>query len=149
MPADGNAQLLARGFEGLQPYLKKSLELRQALVRLGKIGDKATSRAARKLHHQLKHAEPSITMIGQVKAGKTSLVNAMVGQPDLLPADVNPWTSVVTSLHLNPHTAPEDNRASFRFFDMEEWSRLLDRGGRIGELAARAGAEEELEKVRE
>lgn len=148
-PASGNAQLLASGFEGLQPYLTKSLELRQALVRLGKIGDKAMNRAARKLHHQLKHAEPSITMIGQVKAGKTSLVNAMVGQPDLLPADVNPWTSVVTSLHLNPHTAPEDNRASFRFFDMEEWSRLLDRGGRIGELAARAGAEEELEKVRE
>lgn len=148
MPASGHAKLLSRGFEGLQPYLKKSMELRQALVRLGKIGDKATNRAARKLHHQLKHAEPSITMIGQVKAGKTSLVNAMVGLPDLLPADVNPWTSVVTSLHLNPYIASEDNRASFRFFDMEEWSRLLDRGGRIGELASRAGAEEELEKVR-
>ena len=67
----GNARLLTRGFEGLNPYLEKSLELRQALVRLGKIGDKATNRAARKLHHQLKHAEPSITMIGQVKAGKT------------------------------------------------------------------------------
>lgn len=148
-PAGGNASLLNRGFEGLGPFLDKSKELRQALVRLGKIGDKATNRAARKLHHQLKHAEPSITMIGQVKAGKTSLVNAMVGLPDLLPADVNPWTSVVTSLHLNPHVAPEDNRASFRFFDMEEWSRLLDRGGRIGELASRAGAEDELEKVRE
>lgn len=148
-PQAGNAHLLARGFEGLKPFLEKSMDLRQALVRLGKIGDKATNRAARKLHHQLKHAEPSITMIGQVKAGKTSLVNAMVGLPDLLPADVNPWTSVVTSLHLNPHIAPEDNRASFRFFDMEEWSRLLDRGGRIGELAARVGAEEELEKVRE
>ncbi|NNF92198.1 MAG: hypothetical protein HKM96_12470, partial [Boseongicola sp.] len=148
-PAGGDAQLLARGFEGLQPYLQQSKGLRQALVRLGKIGDKATNRAARKLHHQLKNAEPSITMIGQVKAGKTSLVNAMVGLPGLLPADVNPWTSVVTSLHLNPHTAPEDDRASFRFFDMEEWSRLLDRGGRIGELAARAGAEDELERVRE
>ena len=32
---------------------------------------------------------------------------------------------------------------------MEEWSRLLDRGGRIGELASRAGAEDELEKVRD
>ena len=146
--ASGQSKLLSRGFEGLQPYLQKSMDLRQALVRLGKIGDKATNRAARKLHHQLKHAEPSITMIGQVKAGKTSLVNAMVGLPDLLPADVNPWTSVVTSLHLNPHIAPEENRASFRFFDMEEWSRLLDRGGRIGELASRAGAEDELEKVR-
>ena len=144
-----SGQLLGQGFEELGPFLSQSRELRQALVRLGKIGDKATNRAARKLHHQLKHAEPSVTMIGQVKAGKTSLVNAMVGQPDLLPADVNPWTSVVTALHLNPGVAPEENRASFRFFDMEEWSRLLDRGGRIGELASRAGAEDELEKVRE
>ncbi|MXQ09519.1 hypothetical protein GQ651_16860 [Alphaproteobacteria bacterium GH1-50] len=147
-PAVGNADLLGRGFEGLQPFLTRSRELRQALVKIGKLGDKATNRTARRLHHQLKHAEPSITMIGQVKAGKTSLVNAMVGFPDLLPADVNPWTSVVTSLHLNPHVTPEDNRASFRFFDGEEWGRLLDRGGRIGELASRAGAEDELEKVR-
>ncbi len=147
--ASEGANLLDQGFEGLTPFLERSRGLRQTLVRLGKIGDKATNRAARKLHHQLKHAEPSVTMIGQVKAGKTSLVNAMVGVPDLLPADVNPWTSVVTALHLSPNVSPEDNRASFRFFDMEEWSRLLDRGGRIGELAARAGAEHELEKVRE
>ncbi|NNE81075.1 MAG: hypothetical protein HKN18_12475 [Silicimonas sp.] len=148
-PGTENAELLSLGFESLQPFIQRSLDLRQTLVRLGKLGDKATNRAARKLHHQLKNAEPSVTMIGQVKAGKTSLVNAMVGVPDLLPADVNPWTSVVTSLHMSPHAAPEDNRASFRFFDMEEWGRLLDRGGRIGELAARAGAEDELEKVRE
>ncbi len=148
-PSVGQPDLLSLGFEGLEPFIGRSKELRQTLVRLGKIGDKATNRAARKLHHQLKHAEPSVTMIGQVKAGKTSLVNAMVGLPDLLPADVNPWTSVVTSLHLNPHTPPEDNKARFRFFDMEEWARLLDRGGRIGELASRAGAEDELEKVRE
>ena len=149
VPAAESVNLLSLGFEGLVPFTNKSKELRQTLVRLGKIGDKAINRAARKLHHQLKHAEPSVTMIGQVKAGKTSLVNAMVGLPDLLPADVNPWTSVVTSLHLNPHTAPEENRARFRFFDMEEWGRLLDRGGRIGELAERAGAEDELAKVRE
>jgi len=147
-PLKGNVHLLGRGFEGLEGHLNKARILRQALVRIGKMGDKATNRAARKLHHQIKHAEPSVTMIGQVKAGKTSLVNAMIGCPDLLPADINPWTSVVTSLHLSPHAAPEDDRASFRFFDMEEWSRLLDRGGRIGELAARAGAEDELEKVR-
>ena len=147
-PSVESDNLLSLGFEGLGPFIAKSQELRQTLVRLGKIGDKATNRAARKLHHQMKHAEPSVTMIGQVKAGKTSLVNAMVGLPDLLPADVNPWTSVVTSLHLNPHTEVADNKARFSFFDMEEWSRLLDRGGRIGELAERAGAEDELEKVR-
>lgn len=143
-----NTGLLSLGFEGLRPLLEKTDNLKAALVRLGKIGDKATMRAARRLHHQLKHTEPSITMIGQVKAGKTSLVNAMVGHPGLLPADVNPWTSVVTSLHLSPYTPQSENRASFRFFDMEEWGRLLDRGGRIGELASRAGAEDELAKVR-
>lgn len=148
-PQVDTSGLLSLGFEGLAPFTNRSKELRQTLVRLGKIGDKATNRAARKLHHQLKHAEPSVTMIGQVKAGKTSLVNAMVGLPDLLPADVNPWTSVVTSLHLNPFTTADENRARFRFFDMEEWGRLLDRGGRIGELASRAGAEDELEKVRQ
>ena len=147
--ASGNTHLLNMGFDSLAPFLKKTNDLKSALAKLSKIGDKATTKAARRLRHQLMHIEPSITMIGQVKAGKTSLVNAMVGQPDLLPADVNPWTSVVTSLHLNPHMAAEDNRSSFRFFDMEEWSRLLDRGGRIGELASRAGAEDELEKVRE
>ncbi|MBT8415755.1 MAG: hypothetical protein KJO30_15630, partial [Boseongicola sp.] len=72
-PAAGNAHLLGRGFEGLEPYLQKSRELRQALVALGKMGDKSSNRTARRLHHQLKHAEPSVTMIGQVKAGKTSL----------------------------------------------------------------------------
>lgn len=144
-----NAHLLSIGTDALKPHLDKVSDLKAALVRLGKIGDKATMKAARRLHHQLKHSEPSITMIGQVKAGKTSLVNAMVGWPGLLPADVNPWTSVVTSLHLSPYIQPSENRASFRFFDMEEWSRLLDRGGRIGELAARAGAEDELAKVRE
>ena len=39
-------------------------------------------------------------------------------------------------------------RAKFSFFDSAEWDRLVSDGGRIGELAARAGAEEELEKLR-
>jgi hypothetical protein len=67
--------------------------------------------ARREAPAQLDALEPSITMIGQVKAGKTSLVNAMVGWPDLLPADVNPWTSVVTSLHLSPEPPRPDASA--------------------------------------
>ena len=42
----GNSHLLGRGFEGLSSYLQKSRDLRHALVRLGKLGDKATNRAA-------------------------------------------------------------------------------------------------------
>jgi hypothetical protein len=87
-------------------------------------------------------------MIGQIKSGKTSLVNAFVGQPELLPADVNPWTSVVTSLHLFPETKWFRNTASFRFFDEDEWDRLVSGGGRIGELASRAGADDELAKIK-
>src|SRR5262249_12565779 len=48
-----------------------------------------------------------IAVIGQVKAGKSSFVNALVGRPGLLPADVNPWTTAVTKLHFNCSNAPE------------------------------------------
>ena len=65
VPAAESVSFLGLGFEGLNTFTEKSKDLRQTLVRLGKIGDKATNRAARKLHHQLKHAEPSVTMIGQ------------------------------------------------------------------------------------
>ena len=144
-----NVHLLQRGLSGLDPFLQERAGLETALKNLVEIGDETTAKMAKRLQHQLDTLEPSITMIGQVKAGKTSLVNAMVGWPALLPADVNPWTSVVTSLHLDPKAGEaDDTKASFRFFDHTEWDRLLDKGGRIGELAERAGHNDELEKVR-
>ncbi len=141
-------ELLHDGLDRLAPFLIKTQDLDDSVDTIARFGDRTVSKGARRLQHQLRRIEPSITMIGQVKAGKTSLVNAMVGWPDLLPADVNPWTSVVTSLHVSPKGHPGGNHSSFRFFEEEEWSRLLDRGGRIGELAGRAGADEEVEKVR-
>ena len=113
-----------------------------------KLGGKDAEKKASKLIKQLRSFEPSITMIGQIKSGKTSLVNAMVGRPDLLPADVNPWTSVVTSLHLNAPLPADAPTATFQFFSQGEWDHLVENGGRIGELSERAGADEELEKVR-
>jgi len=143
----GNLALLKMGSPALDACLQKAAGLRAALGELAEIGDENIALSAKRLQQQLDDIEPSITMIGQVKAGKTSLVNAMVGWPDLLPADVNPWTSVVTSLHLNPDPKAKSNRAMFRFFDQSEWNRLLDKGGRIGELANRAGADDELEQI--
>ena len=142
-------ELLKGTFSCFRPFHDKVGDLSEALKKLIEIGDDTTAKSARKLGQQLGQVEPSVTMIGQVKAGKTSLVNAMVGWPGLLPADVNPWTSVVTSLRIAPKSKPEDQSASFTFFDEGEWSRLVDRGGRVGELAERAGAAEELDKVRE
>ena len=144
-----NAQCqVRRGLEGLQDFATQAEKLRLSLLRLARIGDKETKKSALRLVHQLNALEPSVTMIGQVKSGKTSLVNAMIGMPGLLPADVNPWTSVVTSLHLSPPAHDVKCGARFRFFDQQEWNRLIDSGGRIGELASRAGADEELEKLR-
>ena len=146
--APEGSELLRSTFQCFKPFKDKVADLSEALDKLVEIGDDTTAKSARRLGHQLAQVEPSVTMIGQVKAGKTSLVNAMVGWPGLLPADVNPWTSVVTSLRLGPNSKPEDQSAAFTFFDEGEWARLVDRGGRVGELAERAGAAEELDKVR-
>jgi signal recognition particle receptor subunit beta len=78
-----------------------------------------------------------IAVIGQVKAGKSSFVNALVGRPGLLPADVNPWTTAVTRLHFSCTNAPESVAGAFEFFDRDEWKSIAEGGGRIRELTER------------
>ncbi len=133
------------GLEGLAARLTK---LDRSFAEIGQSSEATLTQQARDQRARIRAFEASVTMIGQVKAGKTTLVNAMAGWPDLLPADVNPWTSVVTSLHLSPHLQAHDRRAAFRFFTDEEWDHLIRQGGRVGEMAARAGAADEMEKVR-
>lgn len=136
------------GLEKLDAFHDEVVDLEATLRDVVKLGGQDADKKATKLIKQLRAFEPSITMIGQIKSGKTSLVNAMVGRPDLLPADVNPWTSVVTSLHLNAPLPADAPTATFQFFSQGEWDHLVENGGRIGELSERAGADEELEKVR-
>jgi signal recognition particle receptor subunit beta len=78
-----------------------------------------------------------IAVIGQVKAGKSTLINALIRRPGFLPADVNPWTAVVTNLHFG---RPSDARAVYQFFDEGDW-RHLAAGGRLFELSQRLGIE--------
>lgn len=147
-PLTGPGRLIATGLADLRSHAGCVHDLRKGLVALSGAGERATRKAALRLVQQLDAAEPSVTLIGQVKAGKTTLLNAMIGRPGLLPADVNPWTSVVTALHLAPPRDSANATARFRFFDEAEWARLIESGGRLGELAARAGAEDELARVR-
>ncbi|MEM9974240.1 MAG: dynamin family protein [Pseudomonadota bacterium] len=142
-----HSPLLRESLKSLGPILENISELEGAITTIAEVGDRTAAKSARKLQRQLRKVEPTVTMIGQVKAGKTTLVNAMVGWPGLLPADVNPWTSVITSLHITPRKQPGGDHATFRFFDGSEWDRLMEKGGRIGELAGRAGADEELEAL--
>jgi len=78
----------------------------------------------------------SVSIVGQVSAGKTTLVNALARQPDLLPVSQSPWTAVVTRLHFGLHGFPESS-SHFQFFDEAEWERLAEQGGRLRELAER------------
>lgn len=77
-----------------------------------------------------------IAIIGQIKAGKSSLINALVRRPNLLPTDVNPWTAVVTRLHF-ARPGQAESGALFSFFDGEEWRRLATGGGKLKELTER------------
>ncbi|MEM6593356.1 MAG: dynamin family protein [Pseudomonadota bacterium] len=153
-PAAYKSEALTPGFarnglDRMDMFHEELLDLREALLDIESFGGPEAKKKAQKLLASVDEFEPSITMIGQIKSGKTSLVNAMAGRPELLPADVNPWTSVVTSLHLNTPVPDAGTVASFQFFDQSEWDHLVENGGRIGELSSRAGASEEFEKVRQ
>lgn len=88
-----------------------------------------------------------ISLIGQVKAGKTALTNALLGVEELLPSDINPWTSVVTSIHLN-QTEPRGKRAIFKFFTENEWAGMIETGGRMAKMAQKAGFDTEVQDMR-
>jgi GTP-binding protein EngB required for normal cell division len=95
-----------------------------------------------------------IAVIGQIKAGKSSLINALIRRPGLLPTDINPSTAVITKLYFGA-PAERNNTALFEFFAEREWDRIMS-GGRTGalttdrEAAVRSqklvGAMEELRK---
>jgi len=135
--------------EALSAFARDAEELELALHQLEQVSSDASRKPVQRLKKELAAFEPSITVLGQVKAGKTALINAMAGWADLLPSDVNPWTSVVTSLHLNPADDRAETGAKFQFMTEDEWDRLTTKGGRLGELADRAGAEGELHKIEE
>ncbi|MGI9387062.1 MAG: dynamin family protein [Methyloligellaceae bacterium] len=77
-----------------------------------------------------------IAIIGQVKAGKSAFINALVGRKRFLPCDVNPWTAVVTRLHFGRPGLP-DKGAKFTFFDRDEWHKIAQGGGKLRELVER------------
>lgn len=91
---------------------------------------------------------PRVSFIGQVKAGKTALVNGLLGTHGLLPSDVNPWTSVVTSMHVNVDQQ-NGKRAVFKFFNEDDWASLVSDGGRIAELARKAKFDTKLDELTE
>ena len=77
-----------------------------------------------------------IAVVGQIKSGKSSFINAFVRQPRLLPTDVTPWTTTVTHLHFGERK-PASSAASFQFFSAAEWRDLANGDRRIRDLTQR------------
>lgn len=102
---------------------------------------------AAQLSKEVANFRTHVSLIGQVKAGKTKLTNALTGMPGMLPSDVNPWTSVVTSVHINT-PKPRGSDAVFTFYTEAEWAGLTEGGGYLGKLAERANFEEEQAEMR-
>ncbi len=75
----------------------------------------------------LKNLKPSIAFVGQIKAGKSRLINGFTGQAEYLPSDVNPWTTVITDMHFG-HPSGRTSGAEFHFFDNRQWQALIAEG---------------------
>jgi signal recognition particle receptor subunit beta len=86
---------------------------------------------------QLEERTCRIAVIGQIKAGKSTFINALARRPGLLPTDINPWTVVVTALHFRSAPTPPDHAAVFHLFSVDEWRELAEGGGRLRELTER------------
>lgn len=146
-----NSYLLSAGNTAIHGQCEAFRDISDRLSQLETAGDPRTAARAAALKSRLNGFAAKVIMVGQVKAGKTALTNVMAGQPGLLPSDVNPWTSVVTNIMMNGKTSTgqegEEVKARFTFFNRNEWDNLMVGGGRLGELAERAGASEEAMEV--
>ncbi|MBO0766550.1 MAG: dynamin family protein, partial [Hyphomicrobiaceae bacterium] len=107
---------------------------------LGRLGDLLGEHAAPLLdaaRRQLNERTCRIAVVGQIKAGKSTFINALSRRPGLLPTDINPWTVVVTALNFRNGPTPPEHAAVFHLFSADEWRELAEGGGRLRELTER------------
>lgn len=147
-----NAHFLSAGNAAVAGQMAALGDLSVKLNELTALSDRRGASRIAALQARINEYAAKITLVGQVKAGKSALTSVLVGIPGLMPSDVNPWTSVVTTLMINSRPAgdsSDETKARFTFFDREEWARLVTTGGRLGELTERAGTTEEMDEVRQ
>ena len=126
---------LRAGMEKLAEFAQDAEALEEAIDILGELVGEESRKPVDRLQSELATFEPRVTVLGQVKAGKTALINAIAGWSDLLPSDVNPWTSVVTSLHLTPAKERAEKGARFRFMTEDEWGFWFEGKEAKGDIA--------------
>jgi GTP-binding protein EngB required for normal cell division len=114
--------------------LKATKEKLAALgAELRELGDTATAEYVSRILALLEAQLCRIAVLGQMNSGKSTLVNAFIETPDFLPAEITPWTTVVTNLYFGVPGMPTSG-AVFDFFDADEWQRLAEGSARVREL---------------
>ncbi|MGP3698091.1 dynamin family protein [Rhodobacter sp. NSM] len=113
---------------------KEIAALRRIVSDIGEAAGRESREPFMRILSRLDAWTARVAVIGQVKAGKSSFLNAFIGQIGLLPSDVNPWTSVVTNLRINVPGDPAQG-ASFRFFDEGSWDEIVNGDPRVRRLA--------------
>uniref|UniRef100_UPI0035AFE45B dynamin family protein n=1 Tax=Paenirhodobacter enshiensis TaxID=1105367 RepID=UPI0035AFE45B len=74
---------------------------------------------------RLRAASATVSVVGQVKSGKSSLINALTGLGNFLPTEVNPWTAVITNLYFGHPNKPASG-GEFQLFSESEWLRMIE-----------------------
>ncbi len=104
---------------------------RRELVRIAEEMNETTNDETRqfisRIIDDLSNLKPGIAFVGQIKAGKSRLINGFTGQAEFLPSDVNPWTTVITDMHFG-HPSGRTTGAEFHFFDNHQWHALIAEG---------------------
>lgn len=118
----------------IAPGQRKQLDfLRGTLESLENTVDRSSRQGFRDLRGRLDGWAARVAVIGQVKAGKSSFLNAFLNQHDFLPSDINPWTSVVTNIRVNLPNDPVSG-AKFEFFSEADWYEIVSGTSRIRKL---------------
>ncbi|WP_170341677.1 dynamin family protein [Ruegeria arenilitoris] len=104
---------------------------RRELIRIAsemkEVSNDETCQFISRIVDDLSGLKPSIAFVGQIKAGKSRLINGFTGQAEFLPSDVNPWTTVITDMHFG-HPSGRTSGAEFHFFDNRQWQALIAEG---------------------
>lgn len=104
---------------------------RSELIRIAEdmteISNDETRQFISRIVSDLTNLKPSIAFVGQIKAGKSRLINGFTAQAEYLPSDVNPWTTVITDMHFG-HPSGRASGAEFHFFDNDQWKALIAEG---------------------
>lgn len=85
---------------------------------------------------QITQSTCRIAVVGQIKSGKSTFINALVRHPKLLPTAVTPWTTAITNLHFG-QKSPTGGVARFTFMNRNEWDDIARGAGQLRELTER------------